>query len=426
MTKQKLWIILGLLAALILIVFSLNFYFVSHLNANQNGGGEGHGKMASTKAGYLHQLKKRVRSLKPIYLNRNPQYYRIRNKVWRNFETKTYENVSLIWDISYWWPSENDLFPALDTTMGQLLNALRNEEIISARNAPKGTQLKLLLTLSGKQKVIFKPKWYERGEVIDGPVYSGKDRFNAEIIAFYLAAILDMRWTPVAVGRKINLKEIYEHKADKLLRSTMTENEDQTKYCLYGKCFYCKESEDVCGDDEHLLEGVVLYLVPGSFERHRSPWQRTYKENQLAPWEENMDYCSSLKEKLSYTRILDLVDVAIFDFLIQNGDRHHYETREDRIVLIDNGKGFGNPNVDHIDILAPVYQCCVLRKSTWDRLLFFSGGTMIELLDQLSKRDLLYPLLTGEHYKAIERRLLMVYAAIETCFDRFDKETVLT
>lgn len=129
---------------------------------------------------------------------------------------------------------------------------------------------------------------------------------------------------------------------------------------MYGKCFFCRETEDVCGDDEeHLLEGVILYLVPGSFEKYRSPWQRTYKENQLAAWEENMDYCTPLKDKLSYTRLLDLVDVAIFDFLIQNGDRHHYETREDRIVLIDNGKGFGNPNIDHIDILAPLYQCCV-------------------------------------------------------------------
>lgn len=135
--------------------------------------------------------------------------------------------------------------------------------------------------------------------------------------------------------------------------------EDETKYCLFGKCFYCKESEEVCGDNEHLLDGVVLYLVPGTFEKHRSPWQRTYKDNQLAPWEENMDYCNTIKDKQSYTRLLDLVDVAIFDFIIQNGDRHHYETRDERIVLIDNGKGFGNPNVDHIDILAPLYQCCV-------------------------------------------------------------------
>lgn len=107
MTKQKLWIVLGLLAALILTVFSLNFYFMSHLNANQDIGiGDGsygsYGKIATTKSAYMHQLKKRVRALKPIYLNRNPQYYRIRNKVWRNFEEKPYENVSMVWDISYW------------------------------------------------------------------------------------------------------------------------------------------------------------------------------------------------------------------------------------------------------------------------------------------------------------------------------------
>lgn len=136
-------------------------------------------------------------------------------------------------------------------------------------------------------------------------------------------------------------------------------SDDGSKYCLYGKCFYCNEDESVCGDVDHLLEGVVLFLVPGTIEKHRSPWQRTYKENQLAPWEESMDFCHSVKGRMSYTRILDLVDVAIFDFLIQNGDRHHYETREDRIVLIDNGKGFGHPSIDHIDILAPLYQCCV-------------------------------------------------------------------
>lgn len=66
-----------------------------------------------------------------------------------------------------------------------------------------------------------------------------------------------------------------------------------------------------------------------------------------------------------------------------------------------------------------------LRKSTWERLLFFSGGNLSELMDQLTKRDLLYPLLTHEHYKGMERRLLMIYAAAEACFDRFGKETVL-
>lgn len=105
--------------------------------------------------------------------------------------------------------------------MGQLIQALKTERIVSAKNSPKGTQLKLLLTLNGNQKVIFKPKWYDRNTIIDGPVYSGKDRFNAEIVGFYLGSLLDMRWTPVAVGRKLNMQEIYD-KADKTLRRTMT------------------------------------------------------------------------------------------------------------------------------------------------------------------------------------------------------------
>lgn len=243
---------------MILLVFTLNFYFLSHLSADQSGGSGGNAIDGSSgrqsKSSYMHQVRKKVKLLKPNYLNRNPRFYGVRNQIWRNFELKPYENVSAIWDITYWvsvqvkfyafffflyfvciqtnhyyesflqWPNNNEIYPAVDSTMGQLLHALQHEEIIAARNAPKGTQMKLLLQLAGKQKVIFKPKWYTRNAIIDGPVYSGKDRFNAEIVAFYLGAMLNLRWTPIAVGRQINLKEIYEKFADKMLRSTMTVN----------------------------------------------------------------------------------------------------------------------------------------------------------------------------------------------------------
>lgn len=65
-----------------------------------------------------------------------------------------------------------------------------------------------------------------------------------------------------------------------------------------------------------------------------------------------------VRSQLSENRILDLIDTSIFDFLIQNGDRHHYETLKDKVLLFDNGKGLGNPHVHHLDILAPLYQCC--------------------------------------------------------------------
>lgn len=109
MTKSKLCIVLGVLVALIVLVFTLNFYFLSHLSADQNGGGNaidgsssGHGRQSSSKSSYMHQVRKKVKLLKPNYLNRNPRFYGVRNHIWRNFEPKPYENVSSVWDISYW------------------------------------------------------------------------------------------------------------------------------------------------------------------------------------------------------------------------------------------------------------------------------------------------------------------------------------
>lgn len=109
MTKSKLCVVLGVLAAVIVLVFTLNFYFLSHLSAEQNGGGNGiegggsgHGRQPTSKSGYMHQVRKKVKLLKPNYLNRNPRFYGVRNHIWRNFEPKPYENVSAVWDIAYW------------------------------------------------------------------------------------------------------------------------------------------------------------------------------------------------------------------------------------------------------------------------------------------------------------------------------------
>lgn len=106
MTKSKLCIVLGLLVALILLIFTLNFYFLSHLNDSQNGGtgrdGTSLHSRPNSKTSLLNQVRRKVKQLKPVYLNRNPRYYSIRNKVWRNFEPKPYDNATIIWDISFW------------------------------------------------------------------------------------------------------------------------------------------------------------------------------------------------------------------------------------------------------------------------------------------------------------------------------------
>lgn len=62
---------------------------------------------------------------------------------------------------------------------------------------------------------------------------------------------------------------------------------------------------------------------------------------------------------LSTKRILNLIEISIIDFLVQNGDRHRYEVYKGQVLLMDNGKGLGNPMADELDILAPLYQCCM-------------------------------------------------------------------
>lgn len=104
--------------------------------------------------------------------------------------------------------------------MCKVLKALQQVPLQAAANSHKGTQLKLNVLVEGNQTVYFKPAWYVRSRIIDGPVYSGKDRHNSEIAAFYLGALLNLRWTPIVVGRAINLKEVWKI-GDKELQETM-------------------------------------------------------------------------------------------------------------------------------------------------------------------------------------------------------------
>lgn len=94
------------------------------------------------------------------------------------------------------------------------------------------------------------------------------------------------------------------------------------------------------------------------------------------------------------------------------------------MLLIDNGKGFGNPYVDAVDILAPLYQCCVIRRSTFERLQLFTGGMLTVILKNLTTLDNLYPIITDNHYEAMERRLLKIFLVIEKCRQKLG-ETVL-
>lgn len=61
---------------------------------------------------------------------------------------------------------------------------------------------------------------YSRNQSIEGPVYAGKDRHNAEVAAFHLGLILGFRKSPLVVGRRISLRREVMPVADQELIET--------------------------------------------------------------------------------------------------------------------------------------------------------------------------------------------------------------
>lgn len=146
--------------------------------------------------------------------------------------------------------------------------------------------------------------------------------------------------------------------------------------CFYGVCLYCNPGDLWCTNSNTLETAVTFYVssvFPLRLQRH--PWSRTYRCNIKSRynfvncplrilcfsrkpinhrtcnpyrWETDADFCLVVKSSKFYSNprnmeiFLDFMDVAIFDFLISNGDRHRYEyidrAKIPHILLIDNGK----------------------------------------------------------------------------------------
>ncbi|CAG9861809.1 unnamed protein product [Phyllotreta striolata] len=355
-------------------------------------------------------------------LNKLPKFYKLSPKnanvevegFFKNLSTSAkypYKNLRHLWQTANSWTNKDRLVDIRSPYLNDVVTSMKYAKITGADLDHRGTQLKLILTLEGNQQVIFKPKWYDIRKVLEGPVYVGKDRFNSEIIAFYLSLMLKKPLCPVSTTREISLQNDILPVASKRLLETVLVRNNRT--CVYGKCFFCNRNDPICDNENARLEGAVIFNFKANLVNHRSPWQRTYKKDKNALWQEYTEtYCDVIKAKLSKRRLYDLVEVSIFDFLMQNGDRHHYETIEDNVLWLDNGKGLGNPYKHHLDILAPLYQCCMLRKTMYDNLLKLRGGGLLELLNGIPDVE---RLITNEHLKAIDERLLLVFATIEYC-----------
>ncbi|NXT12093.1 FA20C kinase, partial [Prunella fulvescens] len=267
---------------------------------------------------------------------------------------------------------------------------------------------------------------------IDFFYFSDFERHNAEIAAFHLDRILDFRRIPPVSGRLVNItKEIRDITTDKKLAKTFFIS-PAGNVCFYGECsYYCSTEHALCGKPDR-LEGSMAALLPDKTlakrRSWRSPWRRSYHKSKKAEWELNPNYCAQVRETPPYDRghrLLDLIDMAVLDFLMGNMDRHHYETFEkfgnDTFLLhLDNGRGFGTHSRDEPSILAPLQQCCSIKKSTYLRLQLLASQPyrLSDVLREALAADPLAPVLAEPHLQALDRRLGKVLVAVGHCLAR--------
>nr|XP_033818312.1 pseudokinase FAM20A [Geotrypetes seraphini] len=298
---------------------------------------------------------------------------------------------------------------------------------------PSGVHLKLVLRFQDFGKAMFKPMRQKREEETPEDVFYFVDfqRHNAEIAAFHLDRILDFRRVPPVAGRKINItQEILEVTENEVLQSVFFIS-PANNVCFFAKCPYmCKTEYAVCGNP-HFLEGALVAFLPSLKLAPRvsvpNPWIRSYTFTGKEEWEVNPFYCNMLKQHYPYNssnRLLNIIDMAIFDFLIGNMDRHHYEMftkfEEDGFLIhLDNARGFGKHSYDEISILAPLYQCCIIKMSTLQRLqlLALAEYRLSDVMRESLLQDLLAPVLNEPHLLALDRRLQKVLDTVKNCIE---------
>ncbi|XP_062388231.1 extracellular serine/threonine protein kinase FAM20C [Sardina pilchardus] len=327
-----------------------------------------------------------------------------------------------------------ELYARHNHAVEALLKDLVSQSITSVAMKSGGTQLKLIMTFHNYGQALFKPMKQTREQETppDFFYFSDFERHNAEIAAFHLDRILDFRRVPPVAGRLVNMtREIRDVTRDKKLWRTFFIS-PANNICFYGECsYYCSTEHALCGKPDQIEGSLAAFLPDLALAKRktwRNPWRRSYHKRKKAEWEVDPDYCDEVKQTPPYdqgTRLLDVMDMTIFDFLMGNMDRHHYETfekfgNETFIIHLDNGRGFGKHSHDELSILVPLSQCCRVKRSTYLRLQLLAKEEykLSGLMEESLMRDRLNPVLIRRHLEALDRRVRVVLQVLSDCVEK--------
>jgi len=313
-----------------------------------------------------------------------------------------------------------------------VISAMRTLPIVSISQKEGGTQLKLVIEFEDGGQALFKPMRFPRTqETLPNHFYfTDYERHNAEIAAFHLDRLLGFRRAIPVTGRTVNItRDIYSLVEGDLLKTFFIS--PAGNLCFHGKCsYYCDTSHAICGSPDMLEGSFGTFLPPKDLaprKTWRHPWRRSYHKRRKAQWETDKDYCDVVRDVYPYNqgrRLLDLVDLSIFDFLMGNMDRHHYEIfksfgNDSFPIHLDHGRAFGKAGHDELSILAPLYQCCMVRESTLSTLLTYHTGPLrlSEAMRRSTSDDPVTPVLLEPHLEAIDRRVARVLTTVRDCIN---------
>ncbi|XP_050298158.1 extracellular serine/threonine protein CG31145 [Anthonomus grandis grandis] len=335
--------------------------------------------------------------------------------------------------------SQHELYPKDSPLVDELLRLMQTEPILHVAQKSGGTQLKLIIDYPNDLQALFKPMRFPREQqtLPNHFYFTDYERHNAEIAAFHLDRLLGFRRAMPVTGRLLNMTtELYKVAEGDLLNTFFVSPSDNM--CFHGKCsYYCDTSHAICGSPDK-LEGSFAAFLPSSrlaqTKVWRHPWRRSYHKRRKAQWETDPTYCSVVREIPPYDtdrRLLDLMDMSVFDFLIGNMDRHHYETfrmfgNNSFTLHLDHGRGFGKPYHDELSILAPLLQCCLIRKSTLETLIKFHNGPtkLSEAMRKSMEKDPIAPILWEPHLVALDRRIDIILKGIRDCLMKGEETLV--
>lgn len=96
------------------------------------------------------------------------------------------------------------------------------------------------------------------------------------------------------------------------------------------------------------------------------------------------------------------------------------------LIHLDNGRSFGRYDSDDLSILAPIRQCCLFRYSTFARLYrVYRQGLSTLLSRSLAAGEQLQRILIDEHLTAVDRRLEILFAHLDTCIKTYTVKGVM-